>query len=242
MRIWHGLINAFSYFTILPVPASDEAPDAYTIGWLPLVGAFVGFASGWGAYGTFLFTHSHVWCAITAFTLTIILTGAIHVDGFLDCCDALLASTTVERRLEILKDPRHGTYAIVGMALLSIVWLASLYQIEPTTLPLTLAIVGVVARIGVLSQVAIYPHARTGKGVREAGTALAAWLLVLSLAERRWTVVWLNLIALGVAFVWGFIMSRRLNGGLTGDTYGALVVITEVGLLKVAALYPMLLQ
>lgn len=244
MRLWRGFVNAFSYFTILPVPASEEAPDAYAIGWLPLVGALTGFGAGWIGYGSYLLTnHSQLWAAIGAFAGLVLLTGAIHIDGFLDCCDALLATTSVERRLEILKDPHHGSYATVGMALLAIVLFACLFELQPAAMPLILAYVGVLSRAAALVEIGVFKHARTSAQMPSLVIAGIVWgVVILTLTRFIGFSPTLVLPAYAIAFVWAWLASRRLGGGLTGDVYGAVIVITEVGLLKLFALYPWLVQ
>ena len=243
MKVLRGLVAAFSQFSILPVPSNEEAPNAYSIGWLPLVGAVIGLAAGWAAYGVYVWTHSQVWCAIVAFVLSIVLSGAIHVDGFLDSCDALLAATTVERRLEIFKDPTHGTFAIVGMALLTVLWLAALYAIPAASMPIVLTLVGLLSRMTAVKNLSYYKHARTGAKYNWVFKLIGfAWFLPLGpFLGDSWIKVIpvLGAYLLGTAVMWLF--SRRLGGGLTGDTYGATVVITEVTYLIWIALYPALM-
>ena len=46
----------------------------------------------------------------------IALTRGLHLDGFMDCCDAFLGGFSRERRLEILRDSHVGAFAVVGVA------------------------------------------------------------------------------------------------------------------------------
>jgi adenosylcobinamide-GDP ribazoletransferase len=139
--------SAFSYFSTIPLGrfGAKAPPDQATLVFLPLVGAVIGAVSG-GAGLLAGKVAPEPWPAIVAFAGLLILSGAIHVDGFLDCCDAYLASVPAERRSEILKDPRHGTYAVVGMALLTVVWVAALLQIAPRHLFIALIVTGVLSR------------------------------------------------------------------------------------------------
>lgn len=148
MKPLRDLAAAFSYFSILPVGHTDEPPDDGAIALLPIVGLVIGALSGLGAYGVWLLTHRGLAAAIVAWLLSIALSGAIHVDGFLDCCDGLFATTSPQRRLEIMRDPHHGTYAIVGMAMITVLWLYALMQIPPDMLPVTLALTGALPRWG----------------------------------------------------------------------------------------------
>ena len=54
--------------------------------------------------------------AVVAIAFGIAITGAFHLDGLADSADAFAGGTTVERRFEILKDPRLGTYGTIAPA------------------------------------------------------------------------------------------------------------------------------
>lgn len=206
MRFLRALGAAFSYFSILPVRSSESAPDGDAIAFLPIVGLVIGALAGYGAYGIALVTHSQLAAAITAWVLSIALSGAIHVDGFLDCCDGLFAMAPTENRLEIMRDPHHGTYAIVGMAMLTVVWLYALAQIPATMLPIVLAVTGFFSR--------------------------GLTLVVLRRFKRISPLVVLLIgIVTIVPWLFGVFAKRRLGGVLNGDCYGAAIVVTEVALL-----------
>jgi adenosylcobinamide-GDP ribazoletransferase len=166
----------------------------------------IGGLAGFGAYGVWLLTHSTPATAIAAWVLSIALSGAIHVDGFLDCCDGLFAMASPQRRLEIMRDPHHGTYAIVGMALIGVVWLYALVQIPPVMMPAVLALTGCFARGLVL--VVLRPSKRIPSPV----------VLLIGIVTV-------------VPGLFGVFAKRRLGGVLNGDCYGAAIVVTEVALL-----------
>lgn len=169
------------------------------------------------------------------------LTGAIHLDGFLDCADALIASASVERRLEILKDPRHGTFALAALAALTALSLGALVSLRPVEYPWVLAFAGAASRAGAVLNAYAFPYGRGGASVRA--------------FERRPNPAILGLgIVLAGAFVWyrpayGFVLAgalvaalllgraaaARLGGALVGDAYGAIVTAVEAAILCVAA-------
>ena len=68
---------------------------------------------------------------ILTLILWVTLTGGLHLDGLADCCDGLLASTTVERRLEIMKDPRLGAFGGIGLLLVLMLKAATLSSLTP---------------------------------------------------------------------------------------------------------------
>ena len=210
MRYLRALAAGFSYFSILPIPHTVAPPDDDAIALLPIVGLVVGGLAGYSAYGIVLVTHSQLVAAITAWILSIGLSGAIHVDGFLDCCDGLFAMAPAEKRLEIMRDPHHGTYAIVGMAMLSVLWLYALVQIPASLMPAVLALTGCFARG--LTLVVLRPAKRIPSPV-----ALIIGILTI------------------VPWLFGVFAKRRLGGVLNGDCYGAAIVVTEIALLMISA-------
>lgn len=210
MKFLRDLGASFSYFSILPIPHGDAAPDDGAIGYLPVVGAVIGALAGLGAYGIAILTHAQVAAAITAWVLSIALSGAIHIDGFIDCCDGLFAMVAPERRLEIMRDPHHGSYAIVGMAMISVLWLYALAHIPASTMPAVLAIVGFFARG--LTLVVLRPS-------KHIPTLLALLIGIVTV----------------VPLLFGLFAKKRLGGILNGDCYGAAIVLTEIALLMISA-------
>jgi adenosylcobinamide-GDP ribazoletransferase len=235
-RALRACADAFAYFTVIPVGrlASGTAPDAYALSFLPFVGAIVGGIAGGIGYAAFALLHVN-WAFAIAWAAVIGLTGAIHIDGFLDACDGLLVTATPQRRLEIMSDPRHGTFAVVGLVVLTVFWLIALAPVPPERLPLVLAWSGALARLAVVPNAWAFPYARSGAMSATFASRPSYGLFVLSflLVEAlAWFVAPLALlfapIAIVIALVGGVWASRRLGRGLTGDVYGAIVVKIEV--------------
>ncbi len=235
-RALAALASAFSYFTVIPLGplAAGPAPDAYALSFLPLVGAVVGALAG--AAGLLAAQHlPTLAAAIVAWACAIGLTGAIHVDGFLDSCDGLLVTASVERRLDILRDPRHGTFAVAGMAMLAAFWIAAIAQLSPVLWIPALAFSGALARAAAVCNAWIFPYARAGAVTRsfEARPSPVVMTIVFALlAYAAWHLPPPARVALVgaplAAAAAGWWASRRLGGGLTGDVYGAIAVIAEV--------------
>lgn len=228
MKSLRDLTAAFTYFSVFPARSSDTAPDDDVVAFLPIVGIIVGALAGSGAYGIALITHSQIAAAITAWILSLALSGAIHVDGFLDCCDGLFAMAPPERRLEIMRDPHHGTYAIVGMAMISVLWLYALALIPPALLPLLLAATGFVAR-------AVAASFRT----RQASViGIVPLMLMLGFLTPHFATLGIFVIGVLVSNLVTIFARSRLGGVLSGDCYGAAIVVSEVAMLLA---YPALL-
>src|SRR5512145_165372 len=111
---------AFGLMTTLPIRLHDDwqtGDSGRASVWYPFVGLIIGGLTWLGWMGATRY-FSPLVAGILTLILWVVLTGGLHLDGLADCCDGLLASTTVERRLEIMKDPRLGTFGVTGLILL----------------------------------------------------------------------------------------------------------------------------
>src|SRR5258708_20357268 len=95
--------------------------------------------------------------AFLALFTWVALTGGLHLDGLADSCDGLLATVTPERRLEIMKDPRAGSWAVAGIALLLLGKWIALRDVQPALLILP----PVLGRWAMVLAAAGFPTART---------------------------------------------------------------------------------
>eukprot|EP01036_Dinobryon_divergens_P001291 gene1291-1683_t len=110
-----GPLAALQFLTRLPVRLR-RAPDmAAMVVWFPLAGAVIGALAGGVGALAFQWTAPLVAGAL-AVTVGLLVTGAFHEDGLGDIADAFGGGYTVERRLEIMKDSRHGTYGVAAMS------------------------------------------------------------------------------------------------------------------------------
>ena len=234
-----ALRAAFGYFSIVPAGAADS-PDATAMAWLPFVGAVIGAVAG-GLAMLVDANGPHAVAVATAFGATIVLTGALHVDGFLDVCDAAFARVPVERRFAILKDPRHGTFAAAGFAVLAVAWLAALWSLGGDVYPLALAFAAASARWASVVHALYAPYgggASTNAFTARPPFALIALGLVL-LAALAWPLgargAWSLLTAVVTAALAIAFARGRFGGALTGDAYGFSICIAEVAALLVVA-------
>ena len=175
--------------------------------------------------------------------LWIVLTGGLHLDGFLDTCDGLLGGSTPERRMEIMRDERVGAYALAGGVLLLLTLFGSLSTITLGRWAVLL-LAPVLGRWGISLAVVIFPYAREsglGRDIKdyagrpELTLATAIMLIVVAIAAvlLRSAVPIIALLAAGAIF---WISTRFILGripGMTGDTYGAINMLIEAGVLLV---------
>jgi adenosylcobinamide-GDP ribazoletransferase len=171
--------------------------------------------------------------------LWVILSGALHLDGFADACDGLFAATTRERRLEILRDVHLGTFGVVGLFLLLIVKFAAIASITSFA-PIVLApVLGRWAMVFAATfplarssgMAALFRAGLTRRFVFDA-TIVAALCCAFFGAFGFAALVGAFLVALSITR----LALDRL-GGLTGDIYGMICESVEAGVLIVGALF-----
>ena len=243
------LLRALGLLTILPANPQWEERTApgRAMAWYPLTGALIGSIVAAVAFGL---DRSGTWdrapLLSAALTLAawIVVTGALHLDGWADCCDAFFVPVDRARRLEIMKDPRLGSFGGVGLILLILIKLGALS--EAASNPAIIILAPALARWVLVVAAAAFPLAkqegmafffRQSLGRREilVATFIAAILVALSWPSGGVHLLVLPLVAaLAMAAVSG-LATRRL-GGLTGDVYGAIVELSETATLLAAFL------
>jgi len=111
---------AWGMFCSIPCPCKkwDEAARPWMIVYFPAVGLAVGAVWALAArlFGLWGFTGLFAAAVLTA--IPYFLTGFVHLDGFLDCCDAILSRRELAERQRILKDPHVGSFAVLGACFL----------------------------------------------------------------------------------------------------------------------------
>ena len=234
------LALAVSFLTVLPAPQVPYQPGALGRAgrWFPAVGLVIGGLLAGSHWLLSQFFPPLLAAGLTV-TLWAALTGGLHLDGLADCCDGLLAATSRERRLEIMRDPRTGAFAVVGLVLFLLLKVASLAALPAATAVLLLAPTW--AR-WLLLWVARQPLARpSGLGADFAAglsSRSQAWALILPVALLLSFPTPKVLLAILVAtgITWFVIRMARLRlGGVTGDVYGLVVELSELAVLLICA-------
>ena len=233
---------AFAMFSAIPVPQFEwnEKNMRYAMCAFPLIGIVIGAA----------------WCVCGALPLPglakaagfalvpVWITGGIHLDGYADTCDALSSYGDREKKLEILKDPHCGAFAVIRLCsyFLAYFALCTCVQFTPRVGALwTLALV--LERTLSGYAVAAFPMAKnTGLAhtfataadkttVRRVLTVLAVVLAACMMFLHGWALV---LAALAVLFYYNK-MSAKQFGGITGDLAGWFLQKAELWMLAALA-------
>ena len=177
----------------------------------------------------------------------LVITRGLHFDGFMDVCDGLFGGYTRERRLEIMRDPHVGSFAVAGgTALLILKYgaLVSLLSIPGAGKIGALLLFPMLSRWSMVMLLQLFPYVRAmGLGspfhenTRKPWIAAGFALLVAAGASIALGGIGAAGIIVGVSLLAALVgwKMTRILGGLTGDIYGATNEIVEATVLMAAA-------
>ena len=257
MNIKQSLLNqyrefvaALRFLSVLPAPGSgllfesDETEPYLVTGceYFPLVGLLLAVLL-WLL--VLLFSRVLPPLALSALLVValVILTGGLHLDGLMDSCDGLFGGTTRERKLEIMRDSRVGSFGVLGALCILLLKFALLASILPSSQPPALLLALPLARWSMVLALHVYPPARpTGLGAayhhaittrRTLITGLIALAIALIFGHFSGLIAWMT--ATFAALLVGHYVTKNI-GGITGDSCGAIDEIVEVLILLVLVL------
>lgn len=136
-QVQYRILATFMFFTRLPLWKIANVPAEHfkkVVPLWPLVGWLTGgvMAVTYALASMFL---PSVIAIILALVARVLLTGALHEDGFADFCDGFGGGTTRERTLEIMKDSHIGTYGVLGLILYYMLIIATIHSAAPLFAP-----------------------------------------------------------------------------------------------------------
>lgn len=249
MKLINRFLLAASYVTTIPFLRKPES-EAELFGlakYLPAVGLLIGAIMSLLAFGIKSFSHSPFITAAFILASWILLTGAIHLDGLMDSADGLFSHRSRERMLEIMRDSRVGNYGVIAGVMLLLCKFAALASMNNTTMIWSLLLIPAWARWTEVYTIARYPYAREeGMGKIWKISTRSYQLIpssILPLVATGCAVVCgeslLLLLLLPATIIPGAILACWIDAilkGHTGDTYGAVVELSETAGLLAAAL------
>ena len=223
-----SLRSALAFLTVFPVATAEGGPgERLGRAFFPAVGGLLGLCAA--AVFALMYSFSNSLLAAVAATATLaLLTGALHLDGLADAVDGIFGRGDVARRLEVMRDPRLGSFGTTALALVLVGDVAALASMSPGRALAALVVAGALSRLAMLWVVAYVPY------VRDSGLGVVAWdpshrrvdlvvgsalTLLACVLDWKRALVALTLVALATLVV--AVLARRRLGGATGDIYGA---------------------
>lgn len=248
-KIIKAIIVAFSIYSKIPMPRFNwESEDMqYHLCFFPWVGAVIGGAEYlWYLLVQYLNVGSILYVSL-ALAIPLLITGGFHLDGYMDTCDALHSYQDREKKLEILKDPHIGAFAVICLVvylLLAAGFVSELNDKDGVIIAcMNFFLARALSGIGVMT----LPSAKK-KGMLQTfastaakrivtvslyaeGILCAAGMLVVNVSMGG--AVILTSAAVFLYYRW---MSKKQFGGITGDQAGFFVSVEEVAAVMALAI------
>lgn len=231
--IFKGFALAISMLTTVPffkIHDFYKGINGYAVMFYPLVGFFLG-AILWGVYLVLSPYVALTHLGVIIFVLWILLTGALHLDGFSDTVDGLYVSK--ERALEVMKDSHIGGMGMIISVSFLILKASTLAHFQAFYL---LPIVLLLSRLNAVLAIYFYPYiSQNGMGTLAKAELTKPQMLIALfysiLAVLFYNKLLLFVSALLVLFVIKSFFIKRY-GGFTGDIYGFTIEVSELILLN----------
>jgi adenosylcobinamide-GDP ribazoletransferase len=231
--------TAFAFLTRLPVRFESAPPPLARAAFaFPLVGLAVGAVGGLVLLGAARAGIGPLAGALLALAVQALLTGGLHEDGLADTADGFGGGATRERKLEIMRDSRIGSYGVmavvfsIGLRVAALGWFPT-----PEMAAVALVAAGTASRGYLPLLMRMLPPARAdglGRGAGMPGPWGVAAALVMGLAMSLAAgppSLWLTGLAAVAAVA---LLARRQIGGQTGDVLGAGQQVAEIAILLAA--------
>ena len=256
---WCDFVLALSLLTTLPasfllphtggdLPCSAGGSARF----FPLVGFIIGLILC-GADCGLSVLFGPILRAALILALDVVITGGLHLDGFIDTCDGLLSRQNRERTLAILRDTHVGGLGAAALVTLLIVKFAALVEISGRLRLWALLLFPLMGRLSMAAAVCLFAYARPGAGMgrayaqetgqRDLAVAVVISLLIVAVVcgyiKPSLKEVSSILVAAALSLGGSYLLASRIAaklGGLTGDIYGAVNETAElIFLLALAA-------
>jgi len=227
-------------FCAIPLPFFiwDEKLMSAMTATYPLVGAVVGALWWLISWGLIALNIPLMLAAATMALVPFLLTGFIHLDGYMDTSDAHLSRRDLEERLRILKDPLVGAFAVVMLIVLILFQFASMYTVmQGGRFLVLLAFIPVISRccgalsIFFLKHLEISNYTKMLQGAKPGEKVFVVMLLLAATAGAYLYGGLAGLLVAAAAIAGSFLAILRMHksfGGISGDILGFSLVMGEL--------------
>lgn len=250
MKYLKRFILMIQFLTTIPLRMNlNVTQEDYGKGlvFAPIVGLIIGGVLA-GAWFVLDMVFPALVTAVIIVVLYILLTGGLHMDGLGDTFDGLFSNKPKDRMLEIMRDSRLGTNALLAVVSVVLLDTALIASYDRNILFKVLLLMPVAGRMGSLIGSGVSVYARSGEGlgksfidycgIKEMLVGFIACLIIFYLSAGVSGIV-IAIIPPVTAFVTVKFFSRKI-GGATGDILGAVCEINQTVFLLAVFLLPKL--
>lgn len=247
MTFLKGFLLNLQFFTALPISRTlpmDKRHLNSSIKSFPLVGLMQGVLYSAVLYSLINWTpFSSLAIAFAIWLLTIVITGGLHLDGWMDASDAYFSFRDKNKRLEIMTDPRTGAFGVLSVIILLSSRFLFIYEITTNTTIVSYGLFVLIPFLskGIMGMMLVTVPAAKKEGLaymfRQAGNprSLVVYPLYLLLVMGTLGFIWsgllfpasLLLLVAGGCYFFIRVKTVKWFGGMTGDVIGASVEGTE---------------
>ena len=242
MSIINSFFIALSMYSRIPVPRVDWEKEnmRYAMCFFPMIGVVIGavmYLAGWLLDKT---SVGGLFRGVVFTLIPIMITGGIHMDGFMDTMDALGSWGDREKKLEILKDSHAGAFAILGMGCY-LMWSMAVWSEHPAEVLRVCGVSFVLSRALSGFSVVTFPAARNSgllkmfqdgaqKKVVRITMCLYVAAAVIMMAVMNARAMTGAVTGVMIAFLYYIVVSRKQFGGVTGDLAGFFLETAELAM------------
>lgn len=242
MSIINSFFIALSMYSRIPVPRVDWKKEnmRYAMCFFPMIGVVIGavmYLAGWLLDKT---SVGGLFRGVVFTLIPIIITGGIHMDGFMDTMDALGSWGDREKKLEILKDSHAGAFAILGMGCY-LIWSVAVWSELPAEVLRVCGVSFALSRALSGFSVVTFPAARNSgllkmfqdgaqKKVVRITMCLYVAAAVIMMAVMNARAMTGAVTGVMIAFLYYIVVSRKQFGGVTGDLAGFFLETAELAM------------
>lgn len=237
----HSFLAAARFLTVLPVDWGSEKDVDHlksSLYFFPVVGSLIGLLVGCLASVLSSILPQTVVAAICV-VLLIIVSGGLHMDGLADCFDGLFSSRDRARMLEIMRDSHIGVMGVIAVVSVFALKWSALSGLHISQLFAVLFLIPLSGRVAMLFVMAFFNYIRGDQGLgspflekdrknAKKAALLGVILYLFCLFFFPFKIVALSfIVTLFTVAIFGYYC-RKMIGGYTGDTLGAVCEVTEM--------------
>ncbi len=238
--LFKAFLTAISTYSVIPVRVKrwDDRALKYSLCFFPAVGLIIALVFAIWTLICHRLPVNGVMFAAVAVCIPLFVTGGIHMDGYMDTVDALSSRQSREKRLEILKDPNSGAFAVIWCAVYLLLCFGLYHELYVNGRISVVLPVFVLSRALSALNVSTLANARGG-GMLYSFTrgfdrkisnyimfAVSAVCVILMIVTDGPAGAF-SAVAAAVAFFLYRMMAVNKFGGTTGDTAGFFLQVCE---------------
>lgn len=239
MKYIHAFFMSATMFCAIPMPYrkwDDEARPLMTI-MLPLVGIVIGLIWALLAYALLFIGAPKMITAALLCMVPYVLSGYMHLDGFMDVTDAVRSCRDLAERRRILKDSHSGAFALIGLVLLMLLSFALFASANPASDYRILVFIPIISRICSAFFVTVLPPMETSQfsgkyreGIRKSHVIFLLVLLAIAIIAavfvcRKYAFACLAVI---IGYLLALRKAYKSLEGMNGDIAGYSLTIAEL--------------